>query len=203
MEQKKYKIGYTTGVFDMFHIGHLNILKSAKEQCEYLIVGVTTDDLCMMRKKKRPIIGEDDRIAIVSAIRYVDEVIRQESMDKLEVVKNLKADVVFVGSDWKGTDAWNQYEKDFSEAAEKLRAADLILFAYPVYTFLVPAQLHRFVELMKGSGIDFAGKYATQITTSKHFYDVTAQRFLEDNFEDMGLRYVRGLSARKRWAVTS
>ena len=114
MEQKKYKIGYTTGVFDMFHIGHLNILKSAKEQCEYLIVGVTTDELCMERKNKLPIICEKDRIAVVSAIRYVDMVVKQESMDKLEAVKKLNADVVFVGSDWKGTDAWNKYEKDFS-----------------------------------------------------------------------------------------
>ena len=87
------------------------------------------------------------------------------------------------------------YEKDFSEAWDKLQAADLLLFAYPVYTFLAPAQLHRFLELMKGSGVDFSQKYATQITTSKHFYDVTAHRFMEDNFEDMGLRYVRGLSA--------
>ena len=87
------------------------------------------------------------------------------------------------------------FEKDFAPAKEKLQGADLLLFAYPVYTFLVPAQLHRFVELMKESGIDFAGKYATQITTSKHFYDVTAHRFMEDNFDDMGLRHVRGLSA--------
>ena len=88
-----------------------------------------------------------------------------------------------------------QMEKDFSEAREKLAAADLILFAYPVYTFLVPAQLHRFVELMKGSGVDLAGKYATQITTSKHFYDVTAHRFIQDNCDDMGLAYLQGLSA--------
>ena len=87
------------------------------------------------------------------------------------------------------------FDKDFAPAKEKLQGADLLLFAYPVYTFLVPAQLHRFVELMKESGIDFAGKYATQITTSKHFYDVTAHRFMEDNFDDMGLRHVRGLSA--------
>ncbi len=87
------------------------------------------------------------------------------------------------------------FEKDFAEAREKLQGADLLLFAYPVYTFLVPAQLHRFVELMKESGVDLAGKYATQITTSKHFYDVTAHRFLEDNLDDMGLRHIRGLSA--------
>lgn len=76
-----------------------------------------------------------------------------------------------------------------------LREADLIVFCYPVYTFLVPAQLHRFIELMKDSGIDMSGKYATQVTTSKHFYDVTAHRFIEDNCADMNLKYIRGLSA--------
>ena len=87
------------------------------------------------------------------------------------------------------------FERDFSEAREKLAAADLVLFAYPVYTFLVPAQLHRFVELMKGCGVDFSQKYAAQITTSKHFYDVTAHRFIQDNCDDMGLKYCCGLSA--------
>jgi len=111
---KKYKIGYTTGVYDMFHIGHLNILKRAKEQCDYLIVGVTTDELCFKRKDKYPIICEKDRMAIVEAIRYVDKVVPQVDMDKLKVVKELHADAVFVGSDWKGTEAWNQYEKDFA-----------------------------------------------------------------------------------------
>ena len=111
---RKYKIGYTTGVYDMFHIGHLNILKRAKEQCDYLIVGVTTDELCFKRKDKYPIICEKDRMAIVEAIRYVDKVVPQVDMDKLKVVKELHADAVFVGSDWKGTEAWNQYEKDFA-----------------------------------------------------------------------------------------
>lgn len=115
MNEKKYKIGYTTGVYDMFHIGHLNILRRAKEQCETLIVGVTTDELCYERKRKYPIICEKDRMAIVQAIRYVDEVIPQNDMDKIKVVKDLGADVVFVGSDWKGTDAWIQYEKDFAK----------------------------------------------------------------------------------------
>lgn len=114
MKPKKYKIGYTTGVFDMFHIGHLNILKKAKEQCEYLVVGVTTDELCVCRKHKKPIICEEDRIAIISSIRYVDEVVKQVTMDKIDVVKKLNADVVFVGSDWQGTKEWIQYEKEFS-----------------------------------------------------------------------------------------
>lgn len=112
---KKYKIGYTTGVFDMFHVGHLNILKRAKDQCDFLIVGVTTDELCLKRKNKTPIINEQDRMAIVEAIRYVDKVIPQIDMEKIKPVKELGADVVFVGSDWKGTEAWNQYEKEFSE----------------------------------------------------------------------------------------
>lgn len=113
MRRKKYKIGYTTGVFDMFHIGHLNILRRAKEQCDFLVVGVTTDELCYLRKNKYPIISEKDRMAIVGAIRYVDKVIPQSNMDKLKAVVDIRADVVFVGSDWKGTDSWNEYEKQF------------------------------------------------------------------------------------------
>lgn len=113
MEVKKYKIGYTTGVYDMFHIGHLNIIKRAKEQCEYLIVGVTTDALCFERKHKYPIICEQDRIEIIRSIRYVDKVVLQTDMDKLKAVKTYGADAVFVGSDWKGTPEWNQYEKEF------------------------------------------------------------------------------------------
>ena len=112
---KKYKIGYTTGVFDLFHIGHLNILKRAKEQCEYLVVGITTDALCVSRKNKSPIICEADRVAIVRAIRYVDEVVLQEDMDKLAAVRRIGADAVFVGSDWKGTPEWQEYEKQFAE----------------------------------------------------------------------------------------
>ncbi len=87
------------------------------------------------------------------------------------------------------------YEKDFTEAREALEWADLILFCYPVYTFLVPAQLHRFIELMKGGGVDLRGKWVTQITTSKHFYDVTAHEFIRENAEDAGCRVIRGLSA--------
>lgn len=114
MMEKKYKLGYTTGVFDMFHIGHLNILRRAKEQCEKLVVGVKTDELCYLQKHKYPIINERERMAIVEAIRYVDGVVPQPDMEKIRPVKELGADVVFVGSDWKGTDAWNQYEEQFA-----------------------------------------------------------------------------------------
>lgn len=86
-------------------------------------------------------------------------------------------------------------EKSFAEAEDALRSADLLLFAYPVYTFLVPSQLHRFIELIKEHGVDLSGKYATQLTTSKHFYDTTAHQFIEDNCDDLGLRYITGLSA--------
>ena len=86
-------------------------------------------------------------------------------------------------------------EKDFSPALEAIKQADLVVFCYPVYTFLVPCQLHRFIELMKESGLDLSEKAATQVTTSKHFYDVTAHRFIEDNCTDLGLPFLDGLSA--------
>lgn len=86
-------------------------------------------------------------------------------------------------------------EKDFSPAIEKINSADLLLFSYPVYTFIAPYQLHRFIELLKESGIDLGGKYASQISTSKHFYDWTAHRYVEDNALDLGLKFIKGLSA--------
>ena len=88
-----------------------------------------------------------------------------------------------------------QFEKDFAPAGEALERADLLLFSYPVYTFIAPCQLHRFIELVKEHGIDLTGKYATQLSTSKHFYDVTAHRYIQDNCGDLGLKYIRGLSA--------
>ncbi len=86
-------------------------------------------------------------------------------------------------------------EKNFTEARELLESADAVIFAYPVYTFLAPSQLHRFIELVKADGVDLTDKLATQITTSKHFYDVTAHKYIEENALDLGMRYIRGLSA--------
>lgn len=111
---EKTIIGYTTGVFDMFHIGHLNILKRAKEQCDYLIVGISTDEVVEEYKKKTPIIKFEERIAIVEAIKYVDEVVPQTTMDKMEAWKQLKFDVMFHGSDWKGSDMYNHIIEKFN-----------------------------------------------------------------------------------------
>ena len=121
---KKYKIGYTSGVYDMFHVGHLNLLRRAKEQCEYLVVGVTTDELALYKNKK-PIIPYEERAAIVEAIKYVDRVVPQENMNKLEACIKYNADVIFVGDDWKGTEKWNQIEKDLSKIG-----AEVVYFPY-------------------------------------------------------------------------
>ena len=110
---KKYKIGYTTGVFDMFHVGHLNILRRAKEQCDYLIVGVSTDELVEHDKHKTPIIPFADRVRIVQAIRYVDQVVPQPNKDKFVAWQSLHFDAMFVGSDWQGTSQWDQFEQQF------------------------------------------------------------------------------------------
>lgn len=108
---KKYNVGYTTGVYDMFHIGHLNLLKRAKERCDYLIVGVSTDEVVQQYKHKTPVIPCAERMAIVEAIRYVDKVVPQESMDKFAAWEKLHFDVVFHGDDWKGSDMYNEIEE--------------------------------------------------------------------------------------------
>lgn len=107
-------IGYTTGVYDMFHIGHLNILKRAKEQCDYLIVGVSTDELVRKEKNKTPVIPFDERCKIVEAIKYVDEVVPQYDKNKFAAWEKLHFDKMFVGSDWQGTSQWQKYEEQFA-----------------------------------------------------------------------------------------
>lgn len=106
-------IGYTTGVYDMFHIGHLNILKRAKEKCDYLIVGVSTDECVKGYKNRTPICNFKEREQIVSAIKYVDEVVPQVNMDKTLFLKERHFDVMFHGDEWKGTDLYNSYEEQF------------------------------------------------------------------------------------------
>ena len=138
---KKYKIGYTTGVFDMFHIGHLNILKRAKEQCEHLIVGVSTDELVETYKHKKSIIPFAERIEIVRSIRYVDEVFPQVSLDKFDAWKELKFNALFHGSDWKNSDMYNKIIEQFSKVG-----VDVVFLPHTegVSSTLLSEVLHNF-----------------------------------------------------------
>lgn len=108
-------VGYTTGVFDLFHIGHLNILRTAKSYCDYLIVGVTTDELCFERKGKRPVISFAERAEIVSSIKFVDEVMPETDMDRIRAAQRIGFHRFFKGDDWKGTPEWNVLEQRFKE----------------------------------------------------------------------------------------
>ena len=112
---KKFRIGYTAGVFDLFHIGHLNILRQAKEMCEILIVGVNTDELVQEYKKKTPVISTKERIAIVEGIRYVDKVVPVSDRSKLKAYYEHQFDVLFVGDDWKGSHHYLEMEKELSK----------------------------------------------------------------------------------------
>ena len=109
---KKYKIGYTQGTFDMFHIGHLNLLHQARELCEELIVGVNTDQLVCEYKYKVPVVNERDRAAIIGELRCVDRVMLCNTLDKTDAWQRLHFDAVFIGSDWKGNERWKQTEND-------------------------------------------------------------------------------------------
>ncbi len=111
--------GYTAGVYDLFHIGHLNLLKNAKAKCDYLIVGITTDEL-VKYKGKSPVITLEERMQIVEAIKYVDEVVVQDDLDKVKAWDKYHYDILFVGDDWKGTDKWNQYELQLNEKGAKV-----------------------------------------------------------------------------------
>lgn len=114
----------------------------------------------------------------LQTINYIEKYSSGHSFEVLNVGQNIRT-----------------FEKNFDKAIEAFEKADLIILSYPVYTFIAPSQLHRFIELMKASGFDFSGKFATQLSTSKHFYDTTAHRYIEDNCYDMGMKYVKGLSA--------
>lgn len=113
-------VGYTAGVFDLFHIGHLNILKTASRNCDRLIVGITTDELCQEEKRKKPIIPFDERCAIVSSIKYVDSVIPQCSIDKFEAWQKIRFDKIYVGDDWRGTQRWAELEEKFAKHSVKV-----------------------------------------------------------------------------------
>lgn len=140
---KKYKVGYTTGVYDMFHIGHLNILQRAKEQCDYLIVGVSTDEVVESYKHKTPIIPFTERIAIVSALKCVDQAIPQTSMNKMEAWEKIHFDALFHGSDWKGSEMYNKMIEEFKRVG-----VDVIFLPHTegISSTLLSEVLHKIQE---------------------------------------------------------
>jgi len=111
----KYKVGFTSGVYDMFHIGHLNLLRGAKAYCEKLIVGVSSDELVTSYKGRPPVISFAERMEIVKSIRHVDGVVAQVSFDRIAIWEQLRFDSMFIGDDWKGSERWSQYERDFAD----------------------------------------------------------------------------------------
>lgn len=138
-------IGYTTGVYDLFHIGHLNLLKNAKGMCDKLIVGVTTDEL-VSYKGKSPMIPFEDRIEIVRSCRYVDAAVPQYNMDKLSACKKLGASILFVGDDWYGTEKWKEYEQRFEE--EGIR-----IIYFPYTRGVSSTQITKALEAIRGQDL--------------------------------------------------
>lgn len=113
-------IGYTQGTFDMFHIGHLNLIRNAKRHCDYLIVGVNKDELVESYKNKRPIIPLEERVEIVRAIRYVDKVIATDTLDKTKIWEKVHFDEIYIGDDWKGNERWEKTGKEMEQLGAKL-----------------------------------------------------------------------------------
>lgn len=139
-------VGYTSGVYDLFHVGHLNILKNAKSQCDRLIVAVTTDELSMSRKGKKPVIPFDERVAIISELRCVDEVVAQENMDKFGAWEHHRFHKMFVGDDWKGHPKWVKLEDQFAP-----NGVEIVYFPYTKHTS--STKLREVLEVLTSGAI--------------------------------------------------
>lgn len=114
INMKKYKVGYTQGTYDMFHIGHLNLLRQAKALCDTLIVGVNSDELVQRYKNKTPVVNEHDRMEIVREMKCVDDVLLCNTLKKTEMWEKIHFDAIFIGNDWKGNERWSQTELDLA-----------------------------------------------------------------------------------------
>lgn len=156
-------VGYTTGVFDLFHIGHLNILERAKSQCDYLIVGVTIDEL-VSYKGTEAIIPFEERMKIVGAIKYVDLVVPQTNMNKMEAWEKYKFQKMFVGSDWQGTKTWNNYEQEFAKVG-----VEICYFPYTKGTSSTLLKRVLTQLLTKDDPKDFSSKLIDKINRAMRF----------------------------------
>lgn len=122
---QKYKVGFTVGTFDLFHVGHLNLFKEAKKHCDYLIVGVHSDEWVMHCKHRPTVIPYEDRVSIIESVRYVDQVVKNETKSKIEAWNKYHFDVAFIGDDWKGTAVWDKIEAEL-----KAVGCDVIYLKY-------------------------------------------------------------------------
>lgn len=153
-------IGYTCGVYDLFHIGHLNLLKNAKGICDKLIVGVTVDYL-VAYKGKHSLIPYEDRAAIVGSIKYVDAVVPQYDMDKLTACKKLGANILFVGDDWYDTEKWKRYEKEFEQA-------DIKIIYFPYTRGISSSRITEVLKNNRGWTIGSDGKIESHLNIGEN-----------------------------------
>lgn len=124
-----YRIGYAPGVYDMFHVGHLNVLRRAKEQCEYLVAGVVSDEMCRLAKGRDPIVPQSERLEIVRHISYVDDAVLEVVPNKVDTWRTVGFDAIFKGDDWRGTAKGRQLEADFAAVG-----VEVVYFPYTVHT---------------------------------------------------------------------
>jgi glycerol-3-phosphate cytidylyltransferase len=143
----KTRVGYTTGVFDMFHVGHLRILRQARAGCDFLVVGVSSDELVQSYKNKMPVIPLKDRMEIVSSIRFVDKVVVQDNRDKFTAFEKIRFDVMFVGDDWKGKPV-------FMDAERRLREVGVEVVYFPYTQHVSSTRLVGVLEAIEANGRD-------------------------------------------------
>jgi len=122
-------IGYAAGAFDLFHIGHLNILRHARSQCDWLIAGVVSDERCLATKGKAPVVPLRERLEIVDSIKYVDQAVVEDVPEKLQMWEQLRFDVIFKGDDWRGTAKGDKLERDFESVG-----VGVVYFPYTAHT---------------------------------------------------------------------
>lgn len=139
--RRPYRVGYAPGAYDLFHIGHLNILRHARSQCDYLVAGVVSDEMAEIAKGRRPMIPLVERLEIVRSVKYVDAAFVETVPDKVETWKQVRFDVIFKGDDWRGTPKGDRLERDFAE-----HGVDVVYFPYTVHTS--STQLRRALDAL-------------------------------------------------------
>lgn len=139
--RRPHRVGYAPGAYDLFHIGHLNILRHARSQCDYLVAGVVSDEMAELAKGRRPVIPLVERLEIVRSVQYVDAAFVETVPDKVETWKQVRFDVIFKGDDWRGTPKGDQLERDFA-----VHGVEVVYFPYTVHTS--STQLRRALDVL-------------------------------------------------------